>query len=349
MTNQCKATVIAHSKSSVTGKEIITFELEFPRIILAEFNTHNALSKNASSSRAIPVPTMLKQVRENPAFPVRFGAANAGMQDKGVHASYVLLPDPDDLGGFYFATNEDAWRESANHAANLAEAFHDAGYAKQICNRLIEPFQMMKVVMTATELNNFFWLRDHSAADPTIAQLARLIKEAKDASTPVLLQPGEWHVPYYNNGYWKPSRKANVYDEKGISTEIHVDSFGHSLEHALVISASCSAQVSYRKLDDTIEKARGVVARLNLKGEEPDQPVHASPLEHQATPIEPTSGPLEGEGDNVRPCAVVNSRFNPRTWQEGITHMDRDGQFGSGNLKGFIQHRQLVSNHVKAG
>lgn len=339
--SQCKATVIAHSKSSVTGKEIFTFELEFPRIILAEFNTHNALSKNASSSRAIPVLTMLKQVRENPAFPVRFGAANAGMQDKGVHASYVLLPDPDDLGGFYFATNEDAWRESANHAANLAEAFHDAGYAKQICNRLIEPFQMMKVVMTATELNNFFWLRDHDAADPTIAQLARVIKAAYDASKPTVLQPGEWHVPYYNTGFWIPHHTT----EDGVVRDV----FGNDQDHALVISASCCAQVSYRKLDDTIEKARGVVARLNLKGEEPDQPVHASPLEHQATPIEPTSGPLEGEGDNVRPCTVVNSRFNPRTWQEGITHMDRDGTLCSGNLKSFIQHRQLVSNHVKVG
>ena len=196
--SQCKATVIAHSKSSITGKEIFTFELEFPRIILAEFNTHNALSKNASSSRAIPVLTMLKQVTENPAFPVRFGAANAGMQDKGVHdalVSYEWFTDADEVDP------EEAWRRAGWYAAGWAESFHNAGYAKQICNRLIEPFQMMKVVMTATELNNFFWLRDHDAADPTIAELARKIKEAYDASTPVVLKPGEWHVPYYNSGY----------------------------------------------------------------------------------------------------------------------------------------------------
>lgn len=337
---QIKAKVIADSVSSVTGKRITTFELEFPRIILAEWNTHNALSKNASSSRAIPVPTMLKQVRENPAFPVRFGAANAGMQDKGVHDSYVLMPDENAYGGYYFATNEDAWRQSANFAADLAEKFHDAGYAKQICNRLIEPFQMMKVVMTATELNNFFWLRDHDAADPTIAELARKIKEAHDASTPVVLQPGEWHVPYYNDGYWKHSisplkRYTGQLTDSGW-VDVEIDAYGHSLEHALIISASCCAQVSYRKLDDTIEKARGVVARLNLKGEEPDQPVHASPLEHQATPINKCDG-------------SINLKNDIDSWQEGITHMDRDGQFGSGNLKGFIQHRQLVSNHVKVG
>lgn len=326
--SQCKATVIAHSKSSVTGKEIVTFELEFPRIILAEFNTHNALSKNASSSRAIPVPTMLKQVRENPAFPVRFGAANTGMQDKGAHESYVLIPDPY-ADGYYFATNADAWRQSANIAADLAESYHDAGYAKQICNRLIETFQMMKVVMTATELNNFFWLRDHDAADPTIAELARKIKEAYDASTPVVLQPGEWHVPYYNSGYWKPSEWSKSRENDGGKLR---DAAGNDLEHALVISASCCAQVSYRKLDDTIEKARGVVARLNLQGEEPDQPVHASPLEHQNSPI-----PEHCES------------FKPETWIDGITHVDRDGMLCSGNMKGFVQHRQLVPNHVKRG
>lgn len=331
-----KATVIADSISSVTGKRITTFELEFPRIILAEFNTHNALSKNASSSRAIPVPTMLKQVRENPAFPARFGAANTGMQDKGPHANFVYF-----YGGNSF-TVDDAWREAANSAAEYAEEFHNSGYAKQICNRLIEPFQMMKVVMTATELNNFFWLRDHSAADPTIAVLARLIKEAFDASTPVVLQPGEWHVPYYNSGDWKPFAE--------LETGIIVDRFGHSLEHALVISASCCAQVSYRKLDDTIEKARGVVARLNLQGEEPDQPVHASPLEHQATPIKAEVHTIEATTleSNWSGVTEINTIY-PHSWEAGITHMDRDGTMCSGNLKGFIQHRQLVPNHVKAG
>lgn len=330
--SQCKATVIAHSKSAVTGKEIFTFELEFPRIILAEFNTHNALSKNASSSRAIPVPTMLKQIRENPAFPARFGAANTGMQDAGKRTFSVRIPRGD------LMSPENTWRHAAEQAASWAESFHEAGYAKQICNRLIEPFQMMKVVMTATELNNFFWLRDHDAADPTIAQLARVIKVAYDASEPTVLQAGEWHVPYYNAGFWIPHH----------TTEDSVvrDVFGNDLEHALVISASCCAQVSYRKLDDTIEKARGVVARLNLKGEEPDQPVHASPLEHQATPVQFADANsamiayLSGEHE-----LAEDGSF----WPLGVTHVDRDGQFGSGNLKGFIQHRQLVSNHVKAG
>ena len=340
--DQTKATVIAHSKSSVTGKEIITFELEFPRPILAEFNTHNALSKNASSSRAIPVPTMLKQVRENPAYLARYGAANTGMQDKGAHDALVKFSLGTNEGE---GTAEEVWALAGLYAADFAEFFHKAGYAKQVCNRLIEPFQMMKVVMTATELNNFKWLRRHDAADPTIDSLCQKVIAAQEASTPVILQPGWWHVPYYNEGYWIPASTARTTDGPVV-----VDKFGHSLEHALIISSSCSAQVSYRKLDDTIEKARGVIARLNLQGEEPDQPVHASPLEHQATPIAETEKQKCNDYGGERYYFGKDlNQMNPVTWQDGITHMDRDGTLCSGNLKGFIQHRQLVPNHVKKG
>lgn len=342
MVDSTKVTVIAHSKSSVTGKEIFTIEAEFPRIVLAEANTHNAICKNASSSRAIPVPTMIKQVRENPAYPARFGAANTGMQDAGEHDALVYFKGLEDEVGIPIGLDpKAAWAYSALVTADLAQAWHDAGYAKQICNRWIETAQMMKVVFTATEWNNFFWLRDHGAADPTIAALARKAKVAMEASIPEILQPGEWHVPYYNDGVWRPAVRLQAQ----LSTpQVEVDKFGHSLEHALVISASCCAQVSYRKLDDTIEKARGVVARLNLQGEEPDQPVHASPLEHQASPIAESTYHSEDENEDDG----YNLYF-PSTWQEGVTHMDRDGMLCSGQLKGFIQHRQLVPNHVKRG
>ena len=315
--SQITAKVIAHSKSSVNGKEIITFELEFPRLILAEFNTHNALSKNASSSRAIPVSKMIGQVRNSPAMPVRFGKKNKGMQDAGEHTDMVFKYSGYEGCTIHY-TPEEAWEEAAKEAAEWADAFDEAGYAKQICNRLIEPFQMMKVVMTATELNNFIWLRDHPAADPTIEALAKAIKVAKDVSTHVVLKPGEWHVPYYSCGYW--SEEENGKDHLGIS-----------LQDALTISASCCAQVSFRSLDDSIEKAYSVVQKLNLGGVD-SEPVHASPLEHQATPMMYDSF-----------CDIENG------WEDGVTHMDRDGTMCSGNLKGFIQYRQLIPNNVKRG
>lgn len=331
--SQIKAVVIAHSKSAVNGKEIITFELEFPRLILAEFNTHNALSKNASSSRAIPVAKMLEQVRNNPAMPVRFGKKNKGMQDAGEHGGYVELWN-EYMEDYESYCAEDAWRQAAESAAEYAEQFDKAGYAKQICNRLVEPFQMMKVVMTATELNNFIWLRDHPAADPTIEALAKAINKAKKSSTPVILEPGDWHTPYFEKGFWKKDW-VHAYSGDGWTKQ-------YTLEDALAISASCCAQVSFRSLDDSIEKAYSVVEKLNLGGKD-GEPVHASPLEHQATPIQET------QYEDLSRKPAVNEMGDTDTWEKGITHMDRDETFCSGNLKDWIQHRQLIPNNVKRG
>jgi len=74
-----KATVICDSISE-QGKRITTFELEYPRIIHSELMTHRMLSRNAASSRAIPFKAMVENLNGKP---VRFGAANKGMQDKG--------------------------------------------------------------------------------------------------------------------------------------------------------------------------------------------------------------------------------------------------------------------------
>lgn len=341
------AKVIAHSKSSVTGKEIITFELEFPRLVLAEFNTHNALSKNSSSSRAIPVEKMIDQVIEDPAMPVRFGKKNKGMQDAGEHSELIGIYH---VGGQYEGeyTAEDAWKLAGKIAAGFAISFNHSGYAKQICNRLIEPFQQMKVVMTATELNNFIWLRDHPAADPTIEALAKAIKKAKEESEPFVLNPGEWHLPYvdrirdclgnimYLNGELPEySAKTQVLPTV-------------SLEDAIAISVSCCAQVSFRSLDDSLEKAHSVVEKLNLKGKS-EEPVHASPTEHQATPMKATH--TYGKHPDLHPSdkPTTNHPSCARSWEEGITHVDRDGTLCSGNLKGWIQYRQLIPNNVKLG
>ena len=316
MSDQVSVKVIAHSKSKETGKEVVTFELEFPRIVLAEFNTHNALSKNSSSSRAIPVQTMLAQVRDDPAMPVRFGKKSKGMQDAGEHDGLVDLWN-DYLDDYESYGVGDAWRMAAESAASFAELFDKAGYAKQICNRLIEPFQRMKVVMTATELANFLWLRDHPAADPTIEALAKEIKKAYINSEAIELDVGDWHVPYFGGegvGYWL----------KGC---------GIDLQEALDISASCCAQASYRKLDDSLEKAKTVVDRLNL-GVDITEPMHVSPTEHQATPI--SKPDLYGKS---------NHPFNPETWQEGVTHVKKNGTLCSGNLEGWVQYRKLIKGN----
>ena len=74
--------VVADSISSVNGKRITTFEVEFPRLILAEWNTHRLFSRNAASTRAIPILKQLDIIAESPAMPVFYGKNQSGMVAK---------------------------------------------------------------------------------------------------------------------------------------------------------------------------------------------------------------------------------------------------------------------------
>lgn len=293
---QTTARVVAYSVSEETGEKIITFEVETPRLIWSEVMTHRVFTRNGASSRAIPVSKMVEMVRDNPAMPVRFGANQPGMQDKGVEYEQEVYVE-----GKTFPDAKHLWWYLAEEVADYAEGLANAGYHKQLVNRLLEPFQYMKAVITFTgDGANFFGLRDHSDADPTICELAQCMKEAMDLAPVKHLKSGDWHMPYYKDGAFIKGR------DRG-------------LQKALKISASCAAQVSYRKLDDSEEKAEMVYDRLvNSK------PVHASPFEHQATPLKKGIG--------------FRSKY--------VTHVDRDGHSWSGNFRNWGQHRQIIPENV---
>lgn len=293
-----EAKIIAHSVAP-SGKEIVTFELVYPRFIHSELMTHRMFSRNAASSRAIPVEKMIDMVKTSPAQPCHWGKNQPGMQAN------------EELGTFRKKAAKKLWMIAAKAAARVAGVLTRIGAHKQIANRILEPFQLMKTVVTATEYDNFFWLRKHPDAQPEIRVLAEKMWEALQGSLGFVLQPGEWHTPYYGEGAWAPYGQPDK------------DHSGHSLQQALAISSSCCAQVSYRRLDDSLEKAQMIYKRLVES-----TPVHASPFEHQATPMEKDSTVMAG-------C-----------WDKGITHCDREGKLWSGNLKGWIQHRQLIPNNV---
>ena len=132
-----------------------------------------------------------------------------------------------------------------------------------------------KGVITAThkDFKAMFKLRRHFAAQPEIKALFDVVYEAVESSKPVELKPGWWHVPYYDGGVWTPFHM----DEDCTNNPADLD-------EAIQISASCVAQVSYRKLDDSLEKATKVYDMLNLpvEGVYPDDPPHFSPTEHIA-------------------------------------------------------------------
>lgn len=285
-------------------KRLTTFEIEYPRFIHSELMTHKMLSKNCASSRAIPVKTILEQIRNNPAMPVWWGKNQPGMS---------ALEEIDEVTR---ESAEQLWRSAASVAAMMAEdILNETGLHKQITNRITETWQRMKTVISGTDWENLWWLRDHDAAQPEFHELARVMRQALVDSKPNYLKVGEWHLPYVNTYF-------EVLGNDSEATQMFNDSDNNiiSLEQAQHISASCCAQVSYRKNDDSLEKAEDIFAKLIGADRK-----HYSPLEHLGTPIAPS-----------------DSFPHPRDWSEGVTHMDKFGSLWSGNFRGWVQYRQLI-------
>ena len=300
--------MIAHSKSSINGSEIMTFSAIYPRIVHSELMTHRLFSRNAASSRAIPIDKLIALIESDCAMPAEWGLNQAGMQAKGIHTHPVLC--------------EAIWLKGARRAVETARELQDLGLHKQICNRPLETYQYIKTIITATEFDNWFWLRNHDAADPTIQVLAREMWEAKEASTPRLLKPGDYHLPYIDRVF-NTKRSAYVYFSNGQEV---------TLEQAIKISTSCCAQVSYRVLDDSLYKAEKIYTQLVGSDR-----LHASPMEHPATPME---NPMVYEDDETDTIKDLLSAMQPGE------HMDSNGNFWSGNFKGWYQHRQTIPNHT---
>lgn len=315
--NGIKATVLAYSISKC-GKPMISWEIEYPRLILAELNTHRQLSRNSFSSRAVPFLKMLEQLNGEP---VRFGANQPGMQDKGEDHTADVYAEIDT--GMTVNRScylpKAAWLKAKKLAIGIARGFYEAGYHKQVYNRLLEPFQMMKTVLSATEIDNFFWLRDDDAADPTLHELARVMKEAMEASEPELLAPGEWHLPYINIVRWNEDLRYYLSDADDGSAAL-------TLEEAIKVSCARCAAVSYRNEGYDLAKSIEVYDRLVGSARK-----HASAFEHQATPM-------------TKAFAEASIEYFPVNWEDGISHMDHDAHFWSGNLKGWVQYRKLIPN-----
>jgi hypothetical protein len=298
------AKVIADSISP-EGVRMTTMEIEYPRFILAELNTHRMLSKNSASSRAIPVKAMHDFIRANPATPVHWGKNQPGMKAK------EELTGPESKNAVFI------WNQAKEDALHWADALaHKLAVHKQIANRITEPWMTMKTVISGTEWTNFFHLRNHPDAQPEIKALAEAMTVAYTTHLPVQLKPGEWHLPYITTATYVPTGELQYFDENFNRLDV---------EDAKIISASCCAQVSYRKNDPTFEKAFRLWEQLIE-----NDPVHASPIEHQATPMDISS----------------MCRFEPETWQPGVTHVSANSDLWSGNLRGWIQHRKLIQNEA---
>lgn len=244
---------ILASRHAATGSRLDTMLLRMPRCILAEFNTHRALSRNAASSRAIPVEKLIQQVLDDPFVPMKWTKNQPGMQGYEECNEFIRT-----LTGEW--SREDFWLSSRDSAVSRASRYYEAGYHKQIVNRLLEPFMWVIVLASGTDAgwNNFLKLRDHEAAEPHMQMLAQAVRKARDEAKTQILEPGEWHLPFiqWSDGVVRPGM----------------------LDWHMLSVARC-ASTSYKTTDGfdmTMERAQSIWDKLK------SEPLHASPFEHVA-------------------------------------------------------------------
>ena len=166
----CHAYCVGNSKAILRArsKGLYTFELEYPRFIHSEFMTHRVFGRNASSSRAVPVEKTIQNIVKYPWAPLHVYKNCKGMQGK------ELVSDAE------YDRFCEHWEDAAFEAIKVAHKMVDMGIHKQHINRILEPFTKIKVIVTATEWDNFFKLRLSPDADPEIQDLAKAIKLAMD-------------------------------------------------------------------------------------------------------------------------------------------------------------------------
>ena len=135
---------IIEDSISPTRARVTTFQLRYPRFIHAEFMTHRLFSRNASSSRAIPVSRTLDNVKADPALFEHWGKNQKGMQAE------------EEMDMFTIEAGKIIWLEMMEGVMAGVEALNGMGFHKQLVNRALEPWSHISVVCTATEFDKFF-------------------------------------------------------------------------------------------------------------------------------------------------------------------------------------------------
>jgi hypothetical protein len=274
---------------------LTTILARYPRFIHAEVMTHRVFSRNASSSRAIPVKRLIADIRRDPAIPNYWGKNRPGMQAK------------EQLTGWRLWAAKKLWIGSMWLMTGIASLADRLGAHKQIVNRMIEPWSHINVVITATDWENFFALRRHEDAQPEIKILADCVHAAMQISKPKLLLPTQWHLPFVTDEDWK-------------RLPVMID--------VIKISVARCARTSYLTHDGTkpdFDKDLALYERLVGS-----KPLHASPAEHQATPddLAVGAGHRATEGHEWSEWKNDHEHGNLRGWRQFRKTLD--GEFVAG-------------------
>ena len=247
------ANIIADSINEC-GDRLTTFVLTYHRMIHSEFMTHRMLSKNASSSRAIPVEKMIAKVIADNVYPLHWGVNQKGM----VADSEINEMRQEEARSI--------WESARDNAIAHADALASIGVHKQVVNRLLEPFSTITVICSGTDYQNFFNQRCHADAQPEIQALAYKMDVEYKKSEPIELDFGCWHMPFIKVD---DCREIRVLHDRAEKQD----------EELIKIAVGRCARVSYlnhdgdRSIDDDIKLHDRLLA---------SKPAHLSPFEHIA-------------------------------------------------------------------
>lgn len=256
---------VADTHGLLPGRSrLTTYEVTFPRFILAEFNTHRVLSRNSASSRAIPPEKQIERVKRNPFVPV-FNKRVAGM------GGGDLLSEEEQRHA------EDLWKSARNDAVSTAEMLILLDIDKARINRILEPFMWHTAIVTATEWDNFFGLRDNEQAQPEFREIAAMMRDLYHSSEPLYMST--WQDDRYTTPTWSMPLTSHddsnaLYNDHGLHTEREI------IEARKALSASRCARVSYDRHTDT-EPIEKTLSRAKMLRENR----HLSPFEHVARPF----------------------------------------------------------------
>jgi thymidylate synthase ThyX len=235
---------------------LTTFEVTFPRFLLAEFNTHRMLSRNSASSRAIPTERLIEEVRNRPFIP------DFNKRVTGMGVGEALSPRDN-------RRMQAKWLNAAHAAADTAEVFLEVD--KSRANRLLEPFLWQTVIVTATDWDNFFKLRCHPDTQPEFQKIAWMMLMTMHHHEPQTHDYSGFHLPLITEEEKHPRHQYSAFT-------------------LMKASAGRGARVSYltHEKDEDIAASKRRWEQLAKSG-------HWSPGEHAAVAGEPIyQGNLKG-------------------------------------------------------
>lgn len=257
-----RARVLADSINT-NGARLTTLEVAIPRVVLAEFNTHRAFSRNSASSRAIPISRIMDRVKTDPYIPRNFSLNTKGMSAK----EYITVSDP------RYSEAVAWWLGQRDNAINGAITGMEMGLHKQVVNRLLEPWMWQTIIVSSTDWENFFQLRlakddlENPLADIAIFDGALQMNLAISESVPSVLAWNEWHLP------------LTGFEGDGSLTRTQL----------IKVSIARCARVSYLTHDGTRDISADLTLFNRLK-----ESRHMSPFEHVAHPAIGRFGNFEG-------------------------------------------------------